>query len=202
MCMTVDNFNVDRIIGILAQHGVTKADAMERRPDESPRAHAGTGNGRREGRDARALYRRSRRPFRPAAGHDILRRRRRARQRVPRQPGAGAEEGAARGQGYQPFHQQRVGCEPFQSVLSGALWTARAIEAGRVARARRRPGRQVPDVHRRRRRPRRSRCGPAPGQHQPRLHEHGELQRRRHPEDDGRLRHQPERRRRPVRPAR
>jgi catechol 2,3-dioxygenase-like lactoylglutathione lyase family enzyme len=27
LCMSVENFNVDRIIGILAQHGITKADA-------------------------------------------------------------------------------------------------------------------------------------------------------------------------------
>src|SRR5688572_30270435 len=36
LCMSVDNFNVDRIIGILAQHGVTKADAAQAAGGSSP----------------------------------------------------------------------------------------------------------------------------------------------------------------------
>ena len=52
LCMSVDNFNVDRID---RRPGAARGDEVRRgRPDEGARAHARTGSGRRKGRHARA----------------------------------------------------------------------------------------------------------------------------------------------------
>ena len=60
-CVTVEDFNVDRVLKVLADHGVTKAEppaAAERRADEGPRPDARPRSRRRQRRDAGNLLRR------------------------------------------------------------------------------------------------------------------------------------------------
>ena len=141
--MGVEQFDVDNILKILAQHGVTPADGANAtsasgRTDEGARRDA-----RQHARDVR---RRSGRHRVPAARCELLRWQRTPRQHVP--AGAGADEGAARGEGHESLHG-RLAERP---VLSRSVWHAGAGDAGDDARIRRWTGRAFPDVHRGRRR--------------------------------------------------
>ena len=129
--MTVENFNADRIIGVLAQHGITKAEPsdpglsggpMKVRVSRARPGNGGANDGTPElylGDPDGLVVQLQDTTYCGGAG---------ALGNVCPQAGAGAEEGAPRGQGSQSLHDQRVGWRPVptRSIRSSSVCPIRS----------------------------------------------------------------------------